>query len=74
MYLGFHSYSSTIVTVVNEWVQLWDPLLHKFGLSCHGVVTMVTKLNLDSPRLTGASSASTSEVWMSILEWLKLLD
>jgi hypothetical protein len=36
---------------------------------------MVTKRNLDSPRLTGAVSASTSEVWASaILKWLKLWD
>jgi hypothetical protein len=37
--------------------QVWFELPHNIGL-----VTMVTKRNLDSPRLTGAVSASTSEV------------
>jgi hypothetical protein len=47
---------------------VWLQLSHSNGL-----VTMVTKLY--PPRLTGASFASTSEVWTSaILVWLKLRD
>jgi hypothetical protein len=25
----------TMVTVIKQWVQLWDPLLHKHGFNCH---------------------------------------
>jgi hypothetical protein len=30
--------SPTIVTMVKQWVQQWDPLLYKYGFNCHTVV------------------------------------
>jgi hypothetical protein len=69
--------SPTIVTVVKQCVQVWVPLLHKFGLThtTMGWLSLLPDLTLDSPRLTGAGIASTSEVWTSaILRWLKLWD
>jgi hypothetical protein len=48
-------------------------MFHINGYLCSWAV--VTKLILTSPRLTGVSSATTSEVWTStILKWLKLQD
>jgi hypothetical protein len=37
----------TMDTVVKQWDQLWDTVLHKYTFNCQksSVVTMVTKLN-----------------------------
>jgi hypothetical protein len=50
-------------------------VFHKSGLikSClSSKVYLYTKFH--GPALTGESFASASEVWMSILEWMKLRD
>jgi hypothetical protein len=61
--------ATTKVTVIKQWVQLCDPLLHTYGFSCHMRVVWLPNLTLHSSMLTGASFASTSEVWMfAILE------
>jgi hypothetical protein len=68
----------TIVPVVEQWAQLWDPLLQKYGFSCHSRMVWLPwfpNLTLYSPGVTAASFASASEVWTSgILERLKLRD
>jgi len=53
----------TVVTTLQQWVQLRDALLHEYGLNCHtnGVVTMVTVLALHVLTLSRASFESTSE-------------
>jgi hypothetical protein len=57
--------SLTIDTVVKQWFQLQDPLLHKYGLNCHKRRVWLPWLPvsiLHSPTLTGANFVSTSEV------------
>jgi hypothetical protein len=54
-----------MVTVVKQWVQQWEPLLHKYGFNCRMRMAWLTHC---SQTLTGLSSAS------AILEWLKLQD
>jgi hypothetical protein len=63
---------STFVTVFNQWVQIRDTLLHKYGFICHKKkfwLPWLSKLTLDSPRLTVAEYASISEVWTSAILW-----
>jgi hypothetical protein len=45
----------SMVTVVKQWVQLRDLLLHMYGFNCH------TRM-VHGPTLSGAYCASTSEV------------
>jgi hypothetical protein len=50
--------SSTIVTVFKQWVQLWYPLLHKYGLKYHTKMVCwpwLPNLILNSPRLIDAA-------------------
>jgi hypothetical protein len=28
----------TMTTVIKHWVQLWEPLLHKYDLKCHTIM------------------------------------
>jgi hypothetical protein len=53
--LAFMVTSPTIVIVVKQWIQRWDPLLHKYGCNCHTTMVWLPWLPdfaLDSPRLT----------------------
>jgi hypothetical protein len=57
--------SPIMVTVIKQWVQPWDTLLHNYGSKCHTTfirLPWLPYLPLDSPRLSGASFVSTSEV------------
>jgi hypothetical protein len=70
MDLGFRGY------ITYYGYQLWDPLLHKYDFNYRTRMVWLpwlADLTLNNQRLTGASFASTSEVWNSaILDWLKL--
>jgi hypothetical protein len=55
--------SRAMVTEVKQWVQLWEPLLNKYGFNCHIRLVWIPwlrNLTLDSPRLSGADIESTS--------------
>jgi hypothetical protein len=55
----------TMVTVVKQWVHLWVPFLHKYGLNYYtkmGWLPWLPNLILHGGTLNGASLASTSEV------------
>jgi hypothetical protein len=53
-----------MITVFEQWVQLWDQFLHKYGFRCHRILwlTCLPVLILHGPILTGVSSSSTSKV------------
>jgi hypothetical protein len=62
--------SSAIVAVLEQWVQPWNSLLHKYGVNCHTTMVWLpwlSNLTFNSPRLTGASFSSTSEVWIYVI-------
>jgi hypothetical protein len=49
MYLGFQFLS--LVTVLKQWAQPWDPLLHKYDFNCdkYCLITMVKKFDQSKP-------------------------
>jgi hypothetical protein len=51
----------TMVTVVKKWLQLWDPLLHRYQHE-NGLLSMVTEVDSHFLSLTGANFAFTSEI------------
>lgn len=73
-----HTYmviSPTIVTVVKQWAQRRDALLHEYGFNCRKIMVWLPDLTLHSPRLTCVDLSSTSDVQtFSILNWLQLRD
>jgi hypothetical protein len=53
----------TMVTVVKQYVQLWDPLLNKYGFNCNARMVWLPwlpNLTLYVSTLLGATFASAS--------------